>query len=205
MTWAAIAVGGTTLAGTVASSLLSKGPKGPEQVPLMPLTSYQNQARRYWQDQLRRAAGIQSGAIPITTDPEFKAQAGQFNSQSFKGLQQVLQMLGKKGITGGAAGQPITQMKTDQNTGLLKLIQDIMRQSETKGAQAANALKTNWAIPTQLYNEPYQQQPAPDTSGIFKALFAALSKSAAPITGTGAAPGYNDTSLYGGWNPYGLD
>lgn len=182
MTWAMIAVAAIGTAGAVGGSMLSK-PDGESEGALqqntsgMSITTPVPFAQRYWKDELRNMMAIKSGKMSPTDLPEFKRMTSLANTQSDQSLQRMIQMLGQKGITGGAAGQAISTAQTGANQNILKVIQDIYSQANQRGNNAAGMLGSRTDQQGTLSNvqNNMSQQPqnyqTPDLSNLFAALF----------------------------------
>jgi hypothetical protein len=103
------------------------------------MTNLGQSGKQYWQQELQNMLGIQSGAMQPTDLPEFKGMANQFNAQSDQGMNRLIQQMGQRGITGGAAAGVINQGQENNMQGLLKMIQGIFANSNQRGTQAAGA------------------------------------------------------------------
>lgn len=95
--------------------------------------------KEYWQNELQKMLGIQSGATKPTDLPEYKGMANQYNAQSDKELSRIIQQMSQRGITGGAASGVIQNAQDNTNQNLLKMIQGLYQTANQRGSQAANA------------------------------------------------------------------
>ena len=94
--------------------------------------------RQYWQNELKNMLGIQSGATQPTAFPEYKGMANQYNAQSNQELSRIVQQLGQRGITGGAAAGVMQNSQNNTNQNLLKMIQNMYQSSNQRGGIAAD-------------------------------------------------------------------
>lgn len=101
-------------------------------------TGFGKMGKQYWQNELQNMLGIQSGSMLPTDLPEYKGMANMYNSQSNQAMNRAVQTMGQRGITGGAAGQYLSNANETNMANLLKMIQGIYQNANQRGAQAAN-------------------------------------------------------------------
>jgi hypothetical protein len=198
MSWGAIAAAVIGAAGSVGGALLSK--KGDNSIGST-VTGPTQQAKQYWLNQLNESYGIQSGAKNPTELPVFKQMANQYNTQSDKGMDQLVQMLGQKGILGGAAGGAIGNAELAQKEGLLKMIQSMYSRADERGNVAAGQLGSR-----SRQQLPQQTPPTgtPDSTGLWKMMFEMMNKNntqISPNAGSGVAGIDWNQGGYGNWMP----
>jgi len=101
-------------------------------------TGFGKMGKQYWQNELQNMLGIQSGSMLPTDLPEYKGMANMYNSQSNQAMNRAVQMMGQRGITGGAAGQYLSNANESNMSNLSKMIQSLYQQANQRGTQAAN-------------------------------------------------------------------
>jgi hypothetical protein len=160
------------------------------------------QAKAYWLRQLEEAQGLQSGTTQPTDLPIYKQMASQYNAQSDKGLDQLIQTLAQRGITAGGAGGAIGSAELAQKQGILNLIQSMYKRADERGNIAAGQLgsKSKQQLP-----QP-GTGPMPDMTGLYKGLYTMLNNNPpnagiSPNAGSGVAGVDYGTGGYGNWMP----
>jgi hypothetical protein len=101
-------------------------------------TGFGKMGKQYWQNELQNMLGIQSGSMIPTDLPEYKGMANMYNSQSNQAMNRAVQTMGQRGITGGAAGQYLSNANETNMANMLKMIQGIYQNANQRGTQAAN-------------------------------------------------------------------
>lgn len=100
--------------------------------------SFGKMGKQYWTNELQNMLGIQSGNMLPTDLGEYKGMANMYNTQSNQAMNRAVQTMGQRGITGGAAGQYLSNANESNMSNLLKMIQGVYQNANQRGAQAAN-------------------------------------------------------------------
>lgn len=174
-------------------------------------TGFGKMGKQYWQNELQNMLGIQSGSMLPTDLPEYKGMANMYNSQSNQAMNRAVQTMGQRGITGGAAGQYLSNANETNMANLLKMIQGIYQNANQRGTQAANT-GIDWLKFMLNYDLNSDQQKAQNRQTDFgqwaSAIKTAMAMAAAPFpmgastaaipSNTGGVGGVSDLAgMYG--------
>lgn len=183
-----------------------------------PNPSFGKMGKQYWTNELQNMLGIQSGNMLPTDLGEYKGMANMFNTQANQNMNRAVQTMGQRGITGGAAGQFLSNTNESNMANLLKMIQGIYQNANQRGTQAANTgldwtkFWENYKLEQQKLDMAHDAQKAQNRQNDFgqwaTAIKTAMAMAAAPFTmgastaaipsNTGGVGGVSDlASMYG--------
>lgn len=142
--------------------------------------------REYWQNELQNMMGIKQGNMAPTELPEFKGMQSMWNSNMNNVLQNAIRQLSQSGVQGGKANQTLNALGQANQSGPLKMIQDIYNQVNQRGGVAADK-GIDWTKFILNYDLQSDAQKAQNRQTDFgqwaTAIKTAMAMAAAPFTG----------------------
>jgi hypothetical protein len=107
----------------------------------------------FWNQELKKYTGIQSGALQPQELPEFKSMYQSLMEAGNQQLQRLYKEASMRGIQGGALEQLMKQAQEQINKGALGWIQNMYQVANQRGGQAATGAQNWWLQRTNLLQQ----------------------------------------------------